>query len=77
LLRVAPGSGAAIALEVWTLPAAGFGALVAAIPAPLGIGTVQLADGTAIKGFLVEAEGVRGAKDITAFGGWRAYCEAR
>jgi allophanate hydrolase len=77
LLRVAPGAGAAIALEVWALPTAGFGALVAAIPPPLGIGTVRLADGTAVKGFLVEAEGVRGAEDITAFGGWRAYCEAR
>jgi allophanate hydrolase len=77
LLRVAADAGAAIALEVWALPAAGFGAFVANIPPPLGIGTVRLADATAVKGFLVEAEGVRGAKDITAFGGWRAYCEAR
>mgnify|MGYP002782307586 CR=1 FL=1 len=73
LLRVAPGMGAAIAAEVWALPVAGFGAFVARVPAPLCIGTVRLADGTAPKGFLVEAEGLHGAKDITRFGGWRAF----
>ena len=51
----------------------GFGRFVAGIPAPLGIGTLLLADGTRPKGFLCEAEAVRGAKDISAFGGWRAF----
>lgn len=73
LLRVRPGEGAAIALEVWLIPAGQIGALLAAIPAPLGLGTVCLADGTTPKGFLVEAEGARGAEDITRFGGWRAF----
>lgn len=73
LLRGPAGEGAAIDTEVWALPAAGFARFVAAIPAPLGIGTVRLADGTAPKGFLVEAEGVRDAEDISALGGWRAY----
>ena len=41
------------------------------MPAPLGIGTVTLADGTAPKGFLVEAAGVVGAEDVTACGDWR------
>lgn len=73
LIRVAAGSGAAIACEVWTLPAAGFGSFVAAIPSPLGIGTLRLSDGTTPKGFLVEPEGLSGADDITGHGGWRAY----
>ena len=77
LLRVADGEGAAIRLELWTLDKAGFGAFVAGIPAPLGIGTIRLSDGSSAKGFLVEAEAVKGAEDITKFGGWRAYLSAR
>lgn len=73
LIRVAAGAGAAIACEVWILPAAGFGSFVAAIPSPLGIGTLRLGDGTTPKGFLVEPEGLAGADDITGHGGWRAY----
>ncbi|NQX29290.1 allophanate hydrolase [Microbacteriaceae bacterium VKM Ac-2854] len=65
--------GAAIAGELWRLPAAGFGAFVAALPAPMAIGTVSLSDGSAVTGFLVEPYAVAGASDITAFGGWRAY----
>ncbi len=72
LVRVASG-GASIATEIWALPPAAFGEFVAAIPSPLGIGTVKLADGTAAKGFLCEAVAVDGAKDVTSFGGWRAY----
>ncbi len=70
------GPEAAIAVEVWTLDAAGFGAFVAKIPPPLGVGTIRLDDGSSVKGFLVEAEAVAGAKDITKFGGWRAYVES-
>lgn len=76
LLRVADGTGAAIATEIWSLDAAGFGAFVAKIPAPLGIGTLRLADGTTAKGFLVEAEAVKGARDISEFGGWRKFLAA-
>lgn len=71
LLRVA--SGSAIAVEVWSLDARGFGEFVSKIPAPLGIGTLSFADGTSAKGFLVEAEAVKGAEDISRFGGWKAY----
>lgn len=70
LLRVAAGNGAPIAAEIWSLEPAAFGAFVAKIPAPLGIGTLAFSDGTTAKGFLVEAEAVRGARDISAFGGW-------
>jgi hypothetical protein len=78
LLRLHPdeGVGAQIATEVWALPPDGFGRFVASIPQPLCIGTVQLADGTTPKGFLVEPAGLAGATDISAYGGWRAYMTA-
>jgi allophanate hydrolase len=73
LLRVEAGAGSAIEIEVWALSAAAFGKFVAAIPSPLSIGTLQLADGSSVKGFLVEATAIEGARDISSFGGWRAY----
>jgi len=75
LLRASPGGhdGAAIEAEVWTLSPAAFGAFVAAVPPPLTIGTVALADGTERKGFLCEAHATLEAPDITHHGGWRAY----
>ena len=72
LVRVNDG-GCSIAVEVWALDPAAFGDFVAAIPAPLGIGTLRLADGTSVQGFLCEAAALDGARDITGFGGWRAY----
>ena len=73
LLRVADGTGGPVEVEVWALDEAGFGAFVAAIPAPLGIGTLRLDDGTNPKGFLAEPVALEGAEDVTAYGGWRAY----
>ena len=73
LLRVKKGTGAAIAVEVYALSESAFGRFVAAVPPPLSIGTLELADGRSVKGFLVEAEAVAGARDITSFGGWRAF----
>jgi allophanate hydrolase len=70
-------TGPGIAVEVWALPAAAFGAFVARIPAPLGIGKLTLADGTQVSGFLCEGHAVAGAEEITDFGGWRAYRSAR
>ncbi|HZM34954.1 MAG TPA: allophanate hydrolase [Burkholderiales bacterium] len=66
-------AGGAIELEVWAMEAREFGELVAQIPAPLGIGTVELEDGELVKGFLCEAHAVRGRTDITEYGGWRAW----
>ncbi|HHK5887297.1 TPA: allophanate hydrolase [Serratia marcescens] len=71
LARVA--QGAAIRLELWDIPLARFGEFVAEIPAPLGIGTLLLADGRRVKGFICEAWALEGATDITEFGGWRDY----
>ena len=65
--------GAAIAVEIWALPKAALGAFMAGIPAPLGIGTIELSDGDQVKGFLCESTGTSGAVDITHLGDWRAY----
>ena len=73
LLRRTDGIGAAIDVEVWSLQPGKFGTFVNAIPAPLGIGTIALADGTTPKGFLVETAGLEGAADISELGGWRSY----
>ncbi|AZO21607.1 MULTISPECIES: allophanate hydrolase [unclassified Mesorhizobium] len=72
LIRVA-GGGTAIEVEVWRLPAEAFGRFVAAIPPPLGIGTIELDDGTSAKGFLAETAGLSAATDISAYGGWRSF----
>ncbi|MGL4575829.1 MAG: allophanate hydrolase [Burkholderiaceae bacterium] len=73
LVRVEAYSGAAIALEVWEMPVEHYGSFVALIGAPLGIGTITLEDGSQVQGFLCEAQALKGARDITALGGWRAY----
>ena len=73
LLRVAPGTGSSIALEVWDMPVEHYGSFVAMIPAPLGIGTLDLADGGQVQGFLCEALATGAAQDISHFGGWRPY----
>jgi len=67
------GSGAAIKVEVYELGVAEFGSFVAEVPPPLAIGTVTLADGSSVKGFVAEPRALDGAEDITALGGWRAF----
>ncbi len=67
-------SGGAIKLEIYELDVAAFGSFVAEVPPPLAIGTVTLADGTQVKGFVAEPRAIDGAEDITALGGWRAWC---
>ena len=71
------GEGAAIALEVYELDLASFGSFVAEVPPPLAIGTVTLADGSSVKGFVAEPRALTGAEDITHLGGWRAYIASR
>jgi allophanate hydrolase len=73
LLRVPDGSGNSIAVEIWALPVEAFGRFTAAMPPPLSIGTVRLVDGHMVKGFLVEAQAVAGARDISRYGGWRDF----
>lgn len=69
--------GAAIEVEVWSVPAATFGSFVAQVPPPLGIGTLTLEDGAEVCGFISEAAGLIGAERITDLGGWRAYLARR
>jgi hypothetical protein len=74
MIRVVEG-GVAIAVEVWSVPAAGLGALLLSEPPGLCIGKVRLADGTMVLGVLGEPILCEGQKEITAHGGWRAYRE--
>jgi allophanate hydrolase len=67
------GHGAAIEVELWSIPPAAFGAFVAEVPPPLAIGTVTLADGRQVKGFVCEGYAVEGARDISSYGGWRNF----
>jgi allophanate hydrolase len=75
LVRV-PTGGRSVTTEVYWLPLESLGRLVASIPAPLGIGTVTLADGTSVLGFVCEHAGALEARDITIHGGWREYLAA-
>jgi allophanate hydrolase len=70
-------AGAAIGVELWALPLEHYGSFVAGIPAPLGIGSVELADGRRVQGFVCEAYALAGAEDITAHGDWRRYLASR
>jgi hypothetical protein len=67
------GGGTSIEIEVWELPVSNYGVFVAAIPAPLGIGTLELVDHDPVQGFLCECYAMNGALDISAFGSWRNY----
>jgi allophanate hydrolase len=72
LLRDDERAGA-IKVEIYDLPVADFGTLVASVAPPLAIGTIELEDGEAVKGFLCESWAAAQARDITAFGGWVAF----
>ncbi len=73
MLRVESGEGAGIEVEIWALSLDVFGRFTDGVPAPLSIGTISLSDGRTVKGFLVEAAATAGARDISGFGGWRAF----
>lgn len=76
MVRVADG-GVAIEVEVWELPSAELGSFLTGIPAPLGLGKVQLTDGSWETGFICEPYGLEGAANISECGGWRAYLASR
>jgi allophanate hydrolase len=75
LLRLGPtdDGGSCIEVEVYRLSAAALGSFMLTVPAPLAIGTVELADGTSVRGFVCEPFGLDGAIDISRHGGWRSY----
>lgn len=76
LVHVGEG-GAEIEAEVWRLPAEGLGRLLAALPRPMTLGNVELADGTRVPGFLCEPQALKTAEDITQYGGWRGFLKHR
>lgn len=76
MVRVSEG-GRAIAVEVWALPSSELGSFLAGIPAPLGLGKVELEEGQWMTGFICENNGLEGATDITEYGGWRAWLASR
>ena len=73
MVRVPAGQGSAIEVEVWEMPVSEYGSFVALIPWPLGIGTIELADGSSVQSFVCESLALEGAEDISHFGGWRAF----
>ena len=72
MVRVVRG-GAAIAVEVWSVPAQGLATILVNEPPGLCIGKVMLADGSEVLGVLGEPAICEGQRDITAAGGWRSY----
>jgi allophanate hydrolase len=75
LVRTVTG-GSSIEVELWDMPRASFGVFTASIPAPLGIGKVELIDGRSVSGFVCEAYAAEGAENISDSGGWRKWIEA-
>lgn len=77
LVRHGPGLGAPIAGELWQLSPAGLGRFLAGLPAPMGLGPVELSDGRWVTGFSCAADAGSAGTDITGHGGWRAYLADR
>ena len=77
LLRVAEPQPNGIEVEVWELTKEAFASFVDEIPPPMGVGNLELADGSIVKGFICEPYALRGAKDITTLGGWRNYLKSQ
>jgi allophanate hydrolase len=75
LSRCEDDDGAPIEVEVWDMPLSAVGSFLAGIPAPLGLGTLELLDGRTVHGFICESYAIERGVDITAFGGWRNYRE--
>ncbi len=76
MVRVTDGSGVAVAVEVWSVPAAGLACILLNEPPGLSVGKVRLADGTTVLGVIGEPALVEGQTEITQHGGWRAYLAA-
>ena len=77
MIRVTDGSGAAVQVEVWSVPPAGLSVILLNEPPGLTIGKVRLADGATVLGVLGEDAAVEGQREITAYGGWRSYLRSK
>ena len=76
MMRTTDGSGSSVLLEIWTVPVAGLASVLTKEPAGLAVGKVLLEDGSEVLGVIGEPFLVDGRRDITAYGGWRAYTAA-
>jgi carbamate kinase len=77
MIRVTDGSGVAVELEVWSVPAMGLASILLKEPTGLTIGKVKLSDGSTVLGVLGESALVEGQPEITALRGWRRYMNWR
>jgi len=68
-----PGQGTRVALELWEIPLDGLAKVLLSEPPGLAIGKVLLKDGSVVLGVLGEPFLCEGQREISAFGGWRAY----
>jgi allophanate hydrolase len=75
-LMPASQGGASVEVEVWELPLDGYGHFAAALPAPLAAGAIEVEDGGELPGVICAAANLDGARDITSYGGWRAFLRA-
>jgi allophanate hydrolase len=73
LIRDPDYQGQGLEVEIWQLSAKAFGEFTCEVPTPLGIGSLTLADGRTVKGFICEPCGIEDAEEITTFGSWRNY----
>ena len=76
MVRVTDGTGVKVAVEVWSMPAAGLAGILLNEPPGLCVGKVRLEDGSTVLGVLGEPALVEGQREITRYGGWRAYVAA-
>ncbi len=76
MVRVTDGKGVKVALEIWSVSPSGLASILLEEPPGLAIGKVRLDDGETVLGVIGEPALVEGQKEITAFGGWRAYVAA-
>ena len=70
---VRDASGRCIDVEIWEMPSIELGSFLNGIGAPLGLGKVEIVDGSYENAFICEHGALTQARDITDFGSWRAY----
>ncbi len=76
LLKEPGFAGPGIEVEIWDVPRQALGGFLSLIPSPLGLGTLELEDGSSVHGFICEPAAIPGSREITSFGGWRAYLQS-
>ena len=65
--------GTSFYVELYELSENAFARFVARIPPPLGLGMLELRDGSRVPGFIGETVAAECGRDISGFADWRAY----